>query len=543
MGQLLTDNPLILLFIVAAIGYFIGNIPIKGSKLGVAAVLFVGLAFGAYNPTFNVPEIIFQLGLVFFVYSIGLSSGPAFFKSFKSNGSKDLVFVLVMLLLSAAVAVAVMYLMGFNGNTTVGLYTGSTTNTPALASVIDMINQGTSVDKVSAIEQVAVGYTYSYPMGVIGVMAAVVLMEKLFKINYKEEAVNMGARYNIQEELTSTTVLVTNPEVATQQLRDIRKQQDWNVNYGRMLSGDQYSLPNWDTQFAIGDRILLVGCRADLDDAVDYFGEETDDKLSFNRKEFDTRRIFVSNPRIIGKTLSELNLDEKFNATITRIRRGDTDMLARGTMILEQGDRIRFVARRQDLKRLADFFGDSYYGSSSVNIFSFGFGIALGLLIGTIEFNLPGGISLKLGYAGGPLLVALILGALYRTGRTVWTLPYSANVTLRQIGLTLLLAVIGLKSGNTFVDSLTSGGDGMSIFIGGVIITFFTACLSLFVGYKLFKLPYSLLLGFMSNQPAILDFVLTRSESKIPMVGYTIMFPIALIMKIVYAQLMYLFLA
>jgi len=543
LGQLLTDNPLILLFIVAAIGYFIGNIPIKGSKLGVAAVLFVGLAFGAYNPTFNVPEIIFQLGLVFFVYSIGLSSGPAFFKSFKSNGSKDLVFVLVMLLLSAAVAVAVMYLMGFNGNTTVGLYTGSTTNTPALASVIDMINQGTSVDKVSAIEQVAVGYTYSYPMGVIGVMAAVVLMEKLFKINYKEEAVNMGARYNIQEELTSTTVLVTNPEVATQQLRDIRKQQDWNVNYGRMLSGDQYSLPNWDTQFAIGDRILLVGCRADLDDAVDYFGEETDDKLSFNRKEFDTRRIFVSNPRIIGKTLSELNLDEKFNATITRIRRGDTDMLARGTMILEQGDRIRFVARRQDLKRLADFFGDSYYGSSSVNIFSFGFGIALGLLIGTIEFNLPGGISLKLGYAGGPLLVALILGALYRTGRTVWTLPYSANVTLRQIGLTLLLAVIGLKSGNTFVDSLTSGGDGMSIFIGGVIITFFTACLSLFVGYKLFKLPYSLLLGFMSNQPAILDFVLTRSESKIPMVGYTIMFPIALIMKIVYAQLMYLFLA
>ncbi len=542
MGQLLSDNPLILLFIVAAIGYFIGNIPIKGSKLGVAAVLFVGLAFGAYNPTFNVPEIIFQLGLVFFVYSIGLSSGPAFFKSFKKNGSHDLVFVLVMLLLSALVAVAVMYLMGFDGTTTVGLYTGSTTNTPALASVIDMINQGKSASKVSAIEQVAIGYTYSYPMGVIGVMAAVVLMEKLFKINYKEESRNLKNSYNIQDELTSTTVMVTNPDVSNHQLRDIRKEHDWNVNYGRMLSGGQYSLPNWDTKFGMGDRILLVGCRSDLDMAVDYFGNETDDKLSFNRKEFDTRRIFVSNPKVIGKTISELNLDEKFNATITRIRRGDTDMLAQGGMILEQGDRIRFVARRQDLKRLADFFGDSYYGSSSVNIFSFGFGIALGLLLGTIELNLPGGISLKLGYAGGPLLVALILGALYRTGRTVWTLPYSANVTLRQIGLTLLLAVIGLKSGNTFVESLASGGDGLSIFLGGVIITFFTACLSLFVGYKLFKLPYSLLLGFMSNQPAILDFVLTRSQSKIPMVGYTIMFPIALIMKIVYAQLMYIFL-
>ena len=539
MGQLLANNPLILLFFVAAIGYFIGNIPIKGSKLGVAAVLFVGLAFGAYNPTFNVPEIIFQLGLVFFVYSIGLSSGPAFFKSFMKKGSNDLIFVLLMLLLSALVAIAVKYLMGFEGTTTVGLYTGSTTNTPALASVVDMINQSGSPSKVTAIEQVAVGYTYSYPMGVIGVMAAIVLMEKLFKIDYKNEAKSLGERYNIQDELTSTTVIVTNPEVYSMQLRDIKYENDWNVNFGRILSNDEYSLPNWDMTFGEGDRILLVGSRNDLDKAVEYFGEETDDKFHFNSKDFDTRRIFVSNPKVIGKTISELNIDEKFNATITRIRRGDTDMLAKANTILEQGDRIRFVARRQDLKRLSDFFGDSYYGSSSVNIFSFGFGIALGLLIGTIEINLPGGVNLSLGYAGGPLLVALILGAIHRTGRTVWTLPYSANVTLRQIGLTLLLAVIGLKSGNTFVESLTSGGDGLTIFLGGVIITFFTACMSLFVGYKFFKLPYSLLLGFMSNQPAILDFALTRSQNKVPMIGYTIMFPIALIMKIVFAQLLY----
>lgn len=543
MASLFTEHPLILLFIVAAIGYFIGNISIGGSKLGVAAVLFVGLAFGAFNPDFNVPDIVFQLGLVFFVYSIGLSSGPAFFNSFKSKGSNDLLFVMVMLLLSAIVAVGVKYLFQFDAATTVGLYSGSTTNTPALAGVIDVVSQSKSIDSTDTIQRLAIGYTYSYPMGVIGVIFAIVMMERVFKIDYATEESQLRNKYNIQEELTSKSVVITNPTATEMQLRDIRKDNDWTVNFGRMVSGQgQYSLPNWNTTFALGDRLLLIGSQADLDQAVAFFGEETDDKLTYTRKEFDSRRIFVSNPEIVGKTLSELNLDEQFNAIVTRIRRGDNDMLANGDTILEQGDRVRFVARRKDLKRLSDFFGDSYYGSSSVNIFSFGFGIAVGLLLGTIEFSLPGGINLKLGYAGGPLLVALILGALYRTGKTVWTLPYSANVTLRQIGLTLFLAVIGLKSGNTFIESLSSGGGGLMIFAGGVIITVFTACLSLFVGYKLFKCPYSLLLGFMSNQPAILDFALNRSNNKIPMIGYSIMFPIALILKIVYAQLMYLLL-
>lgn len=543
MAELFIHNPLILLFTVAAIGYFFGNIPINGSKLGVAAVLFVGLAFGAVNPEFNVPEIVFQLGLVFFVYSIGLSSGTAFFKSFKKDGSTDLFFVLVMLLLSALVAVGVKYAFGFDAATTVGLYTGSTTNTPSLAGVIDLVSQSNVPDKTTAIQRLAIGYTYSYPMGVIGVMVAIVMMERIFKVDYIKEEETLRVKYNIQEELTSKSLVITNHAVVDRQLRDIRKENKLRVNFGRMVSNEgNYSLPNWNTTFNLGDRLLLVGSPNDLEEAIEYFGEETDDKLSYTRKEYDTRRIFVSNPQIVGKSLSELNLDEEFNAVITRIRRGDTDMLADGSTILEQGDRVRFVARRKDLKRLANFFGDSYYGSSSVNIFSFGFGIALGLLLGTIEFTLPGGINLKLGYAGGPLLVSLILGALYRTGKTVWTLPYSANVTLRQVGLTLFLAVIGLKSGNTFVESLSTGGNGLLIFSGGVIITFFTACLSLFVGYKLFKCPYSLLLGFMSNQPAVLDFALNRAANKIPMIGYSIMFPIALIMKIVYAQVMYILL-
>ena len=216
-------------------------------------------------------------------------------------------------------------------------------------------------------------------------------------------------------------------------------------------------------------------------------------------------------------------------------------MLAQSDTVLEIGDRIRFVARKQDLKALSKFFGDSYYESSKVNLFSFGLGIALGLLIGTFEFHLPGGLQFKLGFAGGPLLVGLVMSALRRTGPIVWTLPYSSNITLRQIGLTLLLAVIGLESGHSFMESL-SRIDGLTIFGGGVLLSMVTAFVSIIVGYKLFKIPFSVLLGFMSNQPAILEFATGMSKNRLPQIGYAIMFPISMIMKILYAQVLFLLL-
>ncbi len=533
---------MILLFIVAALGYFIGSIKIKGNSIGVAAVLFVGLAIGAMDSTFNVPQIIFELGLVLFVYSIGISSGPAFFKSFKKNGFKDIIFVVFMLTLSAIVALLLYLLFNLDGATISGLYAGSTTNTPALAGVIDMVNQVEEPGDQAIIQKLVIGYTYSYPMGVLGVMIAIIIMEKLLKIDYKEEIERIKHKYNVGEGLTSETVEITNPEISQYQLRDIRNHFKWNIVFGRLKNrAGEFVLTNWDTVLNIGDRLLLVGSKEELDKAINILGKITNEKISYDRKEYDTRRIFVSNHHVVGKSISELNLAEKFDATITRIRRGDVDMLATSDVILERGDRIRFVARRKDLKSLSTFFGDSYYESSKVNIFSFGLVIALGLLLGTIPINLPGGINFKLGFAGGPLIVSLIFGAIQRTGNMVWTLPYAANVTLRQIGLTLLLAVIGLRSGNSFVESLSSGG-GLILFISGGIISMLGACISLFLGYRFFKLPFSLLLGFISNQPAILDFANNRCENRIPFIGYTIMFPIALVLKIIFAQMLFLLL-
>ena len=536
MSGHLAENSLLLLFVVAAIGYFIGSIKIKGASLGVAAVLFVGLGFGMINPQYEVPEIIFQLGLILFVYSVGISSGAAFFQSFKKNGFRDMIFVLVMLAISALFAIGIHFLFGFDRALTTGIYSGSTTNTTAMAAVTDLIN-----GDMHALENIVIGYTYSYPMGVIGVMIVLKVCERLLKIDYVKEQKILRKDYPIDTELTTRSVKVLNAESIGNPVRDIMRDNDWNIVFSRVTHEEKVSLVNYNTTFDKGDTIMIVGPIEDLEKAIVFFGEETSENLHHDRREYDVQQIFVSNPKIVGRSLATLNLNAKYDAIITRIRRGDTEMLALPTTVLELGDRIRFIARRTDLKELSQLFGDSYYESSKVNLFSFGLGMAIGLLIGTIEFGFPGGLKFKLGLAGGPLIAGLFLGALKRTGPIVWALPYSANVTLRQLGLILLLAVVGLQSGHSFLESFNDS-KAANLFIAGSILSMASTFVAVMIGFKIFKIPFSLLLGFLSNQPAILDFATDMSKNRAPVIGYTMMFPIALIMKILFAQILYLLL-
>jgi putative transport protein len=541
MNQLLANNALLLLFVVAAIGYLVGTIKIRGASLGTAAVLFVGLFFGSLNPDYEVPQIIFQLGIIFFVYSIGLSSGPAFFQAFNRNGLRDIGFILLMLTISAIFAIIIDYIFGFDKATTVGIYSGSTTNTTALAGVTDLINR--SNDNVKEqIQNTVVGYTYSYPMGVLGVMMVLKYCEKWLKIDYEFEKNTLRKQqYPVDEVLSSAAVEITNEKIDGHQLRDVFAQLEMPLGYGRIYKSGKVTIANWHTILNCGDILMIIGSVHDMDKAIELLGIPSDENILDNYKDYEVKRIFVSNIDVVGKSLSSLNLSEKFDAVITRIRRGDNDMLAQSDTVLEIGDRIRFVARKKDLKALSKFFGDSYYESSKVNLFSFGLGIALGLIIGSIEWTLPGNISFKLGFAGGPLMVGLVMGFLRRTGPIVWALPYSANVTLRQIGLIFLLAVIGLQSGHSFGQSLV-GINGLTIFLGGVLQSTVTAFISVIIGYKIFRIPFSMLLGFMSNQPAILDYSSNMSKNKVPQIGYAIMFPISLVMKILYAQILYLIL-
>ncbi len=539
MISLLIENPILLLFIVASIGYLVGNISIRGSSLGVAAILFVGLVFGAIDPRLQIPQIILLLGLSIFVYSIGLSSGPAFFNAYRRNGLKDITFIIAMLVLSGLVAIALWAILGFSVATITGVYAGSTTNTAALAGVIDLINNSAALKgNTGLIEMTVVGYSFSYPMGVLGGMIAIVILEKVLKIDYTQEEKDLKKEYPLDQGLTSTTIRVTNPEVYGIQLRDLFRKYNWNVIFGRLYQDEKLSLAHYDSYLEKGDIVMVVGSKEELEQVANVLGESIRSWLTYDRNQFDVRRIFVSNPKAAGRTLASLNISEKYNAVITRIRRGDIEMLAKSNTVLELGDRIRFIARREDLDELAKLFGDSYQESSTINLFTFGLGIGLGVILGTIEFSLGADIRFKLGYAGGPLIVGLILGALRRTGPLIWTMPYSSNNVLRQIGLIFLLATVGVSSGNAFVESFNF--EGLWIFIAGSIISLITAFTILLVGYKLIKMPFSILMGIVSNQPAILDFAKARAGNRLPEFGFTVMFPLALIMKVLIAQLIFL---
>ena len=541
MISLFQANPLLLLFTVAAIGYWVGTIKVRGTSLGVAAVLFVGLGFGALDPNMQVSETIIFMGLAIFVYTVALQSGHAFFTNLRSRGLRDIGFVISMLALSACATVGVHFLLGFNAATTAGLFSGITTNTPALAGLIDLITNSDASNRTDLSKLAVVGYSLCYPMGVIGVMIAIKLGERLFRVNYRREAESLQHQYPIQQSLDTITIKVTQPEAVGKSLRDLNTDQRWRVIFGRMKSEDNVFLPNWDTVLKLGDLLTVVGAPHEHERVILALGEVSGIKLADDRSLYDTRRMFVSNPEVAGEKITSLNIPERFSALITRIQRGDMDLLAHGSTILELGDQVRVVTRRQDIPGLQKLFGDSYERLSHINLLSFGLGMALGLVLGMITFQLSPELGFRLGFAGGPLIIGLILGYLRRTGPIVWTLSYSTNLTLRQFGLILLLAGIGINSGHTFLTTL-QGGDGGYIFLAGTIVSILTALTTLTLGHKVLKIPFTMLLGMVSNQPAILDFSMDQCGNKLPMVGFTLMMPIALITKILVVQLLFLLL-
>jgi len=535
-------NPLLLLFVVSAIGYWLGNISFKGAKLGVAAVLFVGLAFGALDPNMNMPEIVIFLGLSIFVYTIGLASGPGFFNTFKRSGFRDVTFVIGILIFAAMVTVSIFYVLDLDAATASGLLAGSTNSTPALAGLLDVISKEPDLaTRAQLSNNAVVGYSLSYPMGVIGVMLAIFLFKKWFKIDFTKEEEALQDDFPIKANLTRSSIIIKNEILQGKELRLLFQKFNRKIVFGRMKKGEENFLPNMDTKMDINDQIVIVGSKQVLREAAQFIGEFAEQELSYDRSVYDARRIFVSNPKIVGEKIASLNLAEKHSTIITRVQRGDMDVLANGQTVLELGDRVLIVAKRSDFKAIKAIFGDSYEALSHINLLSFGSGMALGLLLGMIQFELPGNVRFNLGYAGGPLIVGLLLGALRRTGPIAWTLPYSANLTLRQIGLILLLAGIGIRSGHTFLETI-SGAYGWKLFASGAVIAITTAIASILVGFRLLKIPYSLLIGMIAHQPAILDYSLDLSKNKLPTIGYTTTLPVSLIVKILLVQVVYLLL-
>lgn len=545
MTQILADNPLLLLFVVAALSYPLGRIKIKGVGLGVASVLFVGLAVGALDPRLKLPEIIYTLGLVIFVYTIGLSSGPGFFASFRRKGLRDNILVLVVIGLGAALTFGAFYVLKLEPAVAAGLFTGSLTNTPALASVLELVKglaPPGAQDEI--LTQPVLGYSIAYPIGVIGMIAAIAALPRAWKVDYAREAEKLRDIAGQGQHLQNRTLRVTHAEATGVPLQELMHRSKWDVVFGRIQHAGRLALVTGETQLALGDLVSLVGPVENLDGVTAQVGEVSDVQLELDRREMDSRRIFVSNPKIVGIPLRNLNLPQQYGALVTRVRRGDIEWLAHDDTVLELGDRVRVVTRRENMNALSAFFGDSYRAVSEIDFLSFSLGVALGLLVGLIPIPLPGGLTFKLGSAGGPLVVALILGTVGRTGPIVWTLPYSANLTLRQFGLILFLAGVGTRAGYAFVTTLSSSG-GLSLFAAGAVITMITALALLAIGYRLLKIPMGLLVGILAGlqtNPAVLGFATEQTENDLPNIGYTTVYPVATIAKIVIAQLLVIFL-
>jgi putative transport protein len=535
----LSENPLLLLVVVLAVGYPLGKLGLGRTRLGVAAVLFAGLLVGALHPAFKLPELVYQFGLVLFVYCIGLANGAAFFASFRRGGLRDNLLVLVMLALAAALAFASGRLLHLPGTLSAGLFAGSLTNTPALAAVLESVKASAPGGGVEArLAGPIVAYSVTYPMGVLGVILALAAAERFGKVDHAREAGSLRELSGVPRPLVNRTVRVTRA-LGNRSVAGLIRAQRWRVVFARMKRDAQASVVPGTVRLQPHDLVSIVGAPEEVARVAEALGEVTDERLEFESEEMDYRRIFVSNPRVTGYSLRELGLMEQFGAVITRVRRGDTVFVPNNETVLQPGDRVRVVSRKEGLDAVQAFFGDSYRGSSEIDILSFALGLGLGMVVGLAALPVAG-VTLRLGLAGGPLVVALLLGARGRTGPLVWTLPFSANLTLRQLGLILFLAGVGTRAGDAFVSTLATGR-GLALLGAGAGVTCATALLTLLVGRLWLRIPMGLLsgiLGGLQTQPAVLAFAQEQSQNELPNVGYATVYPVAFVAKVLLAQIL-----
>ena len=524
VSETLVENPVLLLFLVIGVGYLVGQVRYRGFGLGVGAVLFAGLIAGGIDNALVIPPVFLDLGLALFVYTIGLAAGPGFVASLRRRGLRANALVLVVLAAMTGLAVGLAELCGFSGPTTAGIFSGALTNTPALASSV-----ATLTSKGLPSTAPVVSYSLCYPVGGIGVLLAVSFYRRRF---FKQP---------VEDSLVTHTVVVGAD--LDRPLNQIAADENLDVRFVRVAHDGTTTIvheDDADTDPAIGDHVSIVGTASDVVAMTDLIGSHIEETTLFDeRGVVDHRRIFVSRPSLAGKRISDLDLHSQFGATVTRVRRGDQDMLVHDDFILLLGDRVRVVAPPKAMKKIDRFFGDSYRHLSEIDMASFGIGLTLGLLLGLVPIPLPGTV-LHLGNAGGPLIMGLILGGLRRTWPFTWDPSFSANLTLRQFGVVLFLAGIGTKAGPGFFTALSKGTTVLPIVGAGMAITFAMALSFLWIGHKFLKVAPDELTGMLAaaqTQPAVLAFAVEMSDDERPNVGYSAVYPMAMVFKILAVQI------
>ncbi|MBK7090560.1 MAG: transporter [bacterium] len=540
--NLLAENPLLLLFTIIGLGYLIGNIKIFGFNLGIAAVLLIGMGAGAIDNRLNLPEYIYILGLVIFVYALGLQAGPGFFSSFQKRGVRFSLIAVAVLTGAALLAALLGNILGMSAPSIAGLFCGSLTNTPALAAAVEAV-KGLSGSippelRETYINSPVVTYGVSYLFGVFGVILWFFIFSKIFKVDYAKEAADRSSS-EAPEEIISQTYKITNPAVNGKTIDEaFQLLGSPGFVLSRIKHGEEVFIAAPDKTLLMGDLVVAVGTQTSLVRAHVLFGEVSSEQVAQRRDDTAYTQLFVSNKAVVGKSIRELRAEHHFEGAITRLNRSGVEFVTTPDTILEMGDRILVVVARQQKEQITKLFGDSVQSLSETDFLSLSLGIVLGVFVGMIPFPLPGGGIFRLGFAGGPLVVGLILGRLERTGPIQWGLPHAANLVLRQIGLVLFLAAIGTKAGYGFGATFQAGSWGL--FLAGGLITSFTTIATILIGYKYLKLPMLGVMGMMSGiqtQPACLAYANQQAKSDLPNVWYATVQPASMIAKIMLAQI------
>lgn len=514
MASLFASSPLLALFVVVALGAAIGAIRIGPLRFGAAGALFVGLVVSAFHPEIvsNHMSIVQPMGLAFFVYCVGISAGATFFQNLRKQ-TNLLALTTIVCVVGALIALVGGRLLGLSSGLTSGLFTGALTAAPALDTAT----------RLTGDPNAAVGYAFGYPVGVIGGILLVTITVTRKWVGPKDTPSLAGAS------LEAVSVHVTK-QINTRDI-DAWRDQRVRLSYLRRDGRTRVTAPGED--LLPGDHVVMVGDPASIKETAPLIGEILDHNLEDDRSDLAFERIVVSNPDVAGRSVCELNVTKRFGAVITRVRRGDLDLLARDDLDLQLGDHVAVVVPTDELDDIAEWLGDSERRVAEVDGMAFGIGLVLGLLLGIVSFPLPGGQGFQLGAAAGPLIVGMLLGALRRTGPLVWTLPAAANLTIRQIGLMLFLAALGLNAGPQFASLLGSPEGWRAALLAAVMVI--VCCAIQALGAKFIGLSSARAAGGIAGflgQPAVLQAADARVTDERIEAAYATLFAFAIIVKI-----------
>lgn len=532
--MLLLENEILLLFVVVLSGLLLGHLKIGGARLGIAGVLFAGLAWSSWvvpdGKRLHLAPELKEFGLVLFVYCVGLTSGPGFFSTWRRGGARLNVVVLVALLGGGAIALLGGRALNLDPGQIAGVFCGALTNTPALGAATDKL-----AHTAFALQPV-VGYSATYPFGVLGALLSFRLFSSFENAALtREKAQSQAARSTI----ITLNVRVTNPAVVGHSIGELRVRDKLGVMLSRVRRDDEVFVPTKYTVLSHGDVVVAAGDERVKDAVLAFFGELCEEHVEAQRQVVDMRRVLVSKREHVGKTPEELELAQRFNAQVTRIRRADIDIVAAPDTKLELGDRLRVVAPVSQLPKVSAFFGDSERELAEVDFLALSIGLTAGLLLAAVPFSLFG-TELKLGAAGGPLVLALTLGRLARTGPFVWTIPYETNKALRELGLLLFLAGVGINAGASLRSLFTL--QGLTLVGLGAVVTIVSAAIVLLGARRWAKSTVIGSIGAasgMQTQPATLEAAYEMSgKSPETYVAYALVYPASMIGKILIAQLL-----